>query len=314
MGDFFVLDHTAGCTVSAGHVTSSIEAIAGIFLEALGSGRSSPLPVAANLRFTENGQELELGDGLWGTVTGLGRYRQVFADHERGEVAVFTTVREKSMFSILSARLKVVSGAVAEIETIVARPIPEYFQGFFSKGAEMLEAMGHPDSIWREEIPLADRHSRSELERVADQYFVGLQKNDGQGDYPFAEGCERLENGIKTTNRALPESPDVSATIMSMTCKAQFESGYFRFVDRIRDRRFLVIDQERGIVVAWAFFDHSATVPEVRLTSGETVRVGLVAPFTWQVAEAFKIERGLITRIEAVMAPAPYGMRPNWPQ
>jgi len=35
--------------------------------------------------FTENGQRLELGDGLWHTVTGKGRYALHLADTDRGQ-------------------------------------------------------------------------------------------------------------------------------------------------------------------------------------------------------------------------------------
>ena len=65
--------------------------------------------------------------------------------------------------------------------------------------------------------------------------------------------------------------------------------------------------------MAWVFFDHSGTVPEVTLTNGTTISIGISAPFTWQIAEAFRIENGLITRIEAILQPCPYGMKPNWP-
>jgi hypothetical protein len=157
--------------------------------------------------------------------------------------------------------------------------------------------------------------SRADLRRIADMYFAGLEKNDGKGDYPFADDCDRIENGFQTTNQATPPDTGIYlAHFMTMSCRAQFETGFFRFVDRIRDRRFPVIDVERGVVFALGFFDHSGTVPQVTLTSGETVEVNLRTPFTWEIGEAFKIEKGLIRRIEAAMTQAPYGMRPNWPE
>jgi hypothetical protein len=36
----------------------------------------------------------------------------------------------------------------------------------------------------------------------------------------------------------------------ALGCKAQFETGFFHFVTRIRDRRFAVVDEERGLVLA----------------------------------------------------------------
>ena len=96
-----------------------------------------------------------------------------------------------------------------------------------------------------------------------------------------------------------------------MSAKQQFETGFFRFVTRIRDRRFPVIDEPRGLVFAFAFFDHDGTVRDYALADG-TPRSGIDRPFTWMIAEAFRIERGLLTRIEALMAEVPYGHRSGW--
>lgn len=39
------------------------------FLEALQRRDSSALPLAPDMRYTENGQDIELDDGLWKTFT-----------------------------------------------------------------------------------------------------------------------------------------------------------------------------------------------------------------------------------------------------
>ena len=80
----------------------------------------------------------------------------------------------------------------------------------------------------------------------------------------------------------------------SWGCKEQFESGLLNFVTRIRDRRFVAVDRERGIVFAFGFFDHHNI------------------NFTWQLAELFKVENGLIHRIEAVFHRCPFGMNSGW--
>ena len=71
------------------------------------------------------------------------------------------------------------------------------------------------------------------------------------------------------------------------------------------------IDEPRGLVFAFAFFDHDGTVRDYALADG-TPRSGIDRPFTWMIAEAFRIERGLLTRIEALMAEVPYGHRSGW--
>ena len=131
----------------------------------------------------------------------------------------------------------------------------------------------------REVIPEAKRPSREQLIETANYYFTGLARNDGKGYYPFTADCDRFENGVAMTQT---------------NCKAQFENTLRGVVSRIRDRRFVAVDRERGIVFAFAFFDH------------ENIN------WTWQLGELFKIENGQIRRIEAVFHRAPYGINSGW--
>jgi hypothetical protein len=93
----------------------------------------------------------------------------------------------------------------------------------------------------------------------------------------------------------------------------QFKSGLIHFVTRIRDRRFVAVDEERGLVFSFAFFDHAAgdtrhyTAPDGRAVTG-----GPTTPWTWELAEMFKIEKSKIRRIEAILERAPYGMGSGW--
>jgi hypothetical protein len=113
----------------------------------------------------------------------------------------------------------------------------------------------------------------------ANYYFTALARHDSKGYYPFTEGCVRFENGITSTD----------------DCLAQFTgTSLNNIVDRIRDRRFVAVDRERGIVFSFAFFDH--------------YRIN----WTWQLAELFKIEKGKIRRIEAVFHQAPFGIPSGW--
>lgn len=286
------------------------------FLAALVSRDRSKARLAATLRYTEDGVALPVGEGLWGTATGLGGYRHDFADPASGNAAVFTIVDEGGKKSILSARIRVVGGRIAEAETIVSRA-GLFGGGMGSAGVDALEKMGRPDPLWTEPVPPAERLSRAELQRVANLYFAGLEKNDGKGVYPFSDDCVRLEGGIPTTSRTapLPGIPEggYGQELMRLGCKAQFEQGYYKFLDRIRDRRFALIDPERGVVFTFVFFDHSGTVPQVTLTNGRTVKTNITQPIAWELAEAFKITKGQIRRIEAAMKQAPYGMSSNWP-
>jgi hypothetical protein len=50
------------------------------YLAALVACDPEKLPLAKNARYTENGQELKLGDGMWGPTVTLGSYKLYFAD------------------------------------------------------------------------------------------------------------------------------------------------------------------------------------------------------------------------------------------
>jgi len=302
------------------------------FLNALAAHDRRRAAFAADLRYTENGQHLPPGEGAWATVDRLGGYRHDFVDVESGNIATMATIVEGATRSILVARLAVADGFIREIETIVARPDVMREGGLMAQGAQRLDAAGAADAGWFAPIPEAERMSRDDLRRIANMYFAGLEKNDGKGDYPFADDCIRIENGFHTTGQTEPppgaSSPAPAAhgpdearadgspythNFMAMSAKQQFETGYFAFVDRIRHRRFPIIDPELGVVFAFGFFDHSGTVRSYTLADGRTIPGNLDRPFTWQIGEAFRIENGLMTRIEAVMTPCPYGMPPGWP-
>jgi hypothetical protein len=155
---------------------------------------------------------------------------------------------------------------------------------------------------------------------VANMYFSGLEKNDGKGLYPFAEDCDRLEDGVRTTNnpdfrtgsgfgggQASPINP------ATMSCKEAFESGYFNFVTRIRDRRYVAVDVERGLVFSFVFFDHAAgKYRTFKLADGRDITTGPTSPWTWEIAEIFRIEKGKIRRVEALLEQVPYGMLSGW--
>ena len=271
------------------------------YLEAMLKNRVDPELFAREVKFTENGIRLPLGgEGLWYGMTGIGTYKFYVPDIETQQVAFIGTVIEDTRngdadngegnYVAVAIRLKIVDGLITEVEQLAIRPDVQLFGGGnntspFGNTGDNVENMGEPHPIFREVIPESERMSREELIEVANYYFTGLARNDGKGYYPFTDDCVRFENGIDVLAR--------SGT--RITCKEQFENGsLFNVVSRIRDRRFVAVDRERGIVFAFAFFDHHQI------------------NWTWQLAELFKIENGLIRRIEAVFHRAPFGIPSGW--
>ena len=286
------------------------------YLDAVTDNRPDKVPLATGVRFTEDGQQLVVGDGLWNTMRAKGPYRLFVTDVPAGQVTVLTTIEEdnreqnKGTGALLALRLKVKHLQITEIEQIVVRD---------EKAADRINALGKPNAIYLETVPAEQRMSRADMVSTANKYFSGMQQNDGKGDYPFASDCNRLENGMQSTNAPTPAGqtrpdPKTSTTYSGQwSCLEQFQSGLLHFVNRIRDRRYVAIDQERGIVFAFGFFDHSGGATRTFKTpDGRTVTSGPVQPWTWQLAELFKVEKGQIRKIEAFLQRSPYGMNSGW--
>jgi hypothetical protein len=257
------------------------------YLDAMQAHKVSDDLFARDTKFTENGVRLPLGnEGLWFRMSGKGTYQFYVPDVETQQVAFFGTAREKERNDTLPVaivlRLKIVDKLITEVEQLVIRPEG----GLTSNGgqtarpvstAERVEKMGSPHPIFAEVIPEAKRPSREELIKTANYYFSGLQRNDGKGYYPFTDDCDLYENGNHATNVPM-RNPDTGRTEV-LSCKKQFEVALKNVVSRVRDRRFVAVDRERGIVFACAFFDH------------ENIN------WTWQLGELFKIQDGKIRRI-----------------
>jgi hypothetical protein len=286
------------------------------YLDALVAHDFARLPLTQTVKFTEDGQRLALGDGFWGTATARGAYKFYMDDPAVGQVVYFGTMREAGNPVSLVLRLKIEDKKIAEIETIVVRTGMNPARPN-DTGAESFEKLGGPDPLFLEAIPPAERVSRDELARTANKYFSGMQLNDGKGDYSFfADDCSRVENGQQATQgrntMASSSGPDNSYAVLK-GCRAQFESGLLHFVTRIRDRRFVVLDTEHGVALAFIFFDHSAgNTRTFQTPDGKTITAGPTQPWTWEMAEAFKVEKGKIRRIVAIFQRCPYGMDSGW--
>ncbi|MGH8229878.1 MAG: hypothetical protein ACREU3_18575 [Steroidobacteraceae bacterium] len=277
------------------------------YLAALVAHDPGRLPVTRGVRFTENGQQLDLGDGLWRTMTGLGTYRMIVPDTAAERVVFFGSIREAGMPAMLALHLAIRDHRIAQIETLVQRT-PKSALGF--------EKIGYH---WTAVIPPRERMSRHDLVRIANMYFSGMQQNDGKGVYPFAQDCNRIENGGFTTNQPTPpgqKRPNPKTASMysaQWSCMEQFKSGLIHFVTRIRDRRFVAVDPEHGVVFAFGFFDHSAgNTRTFKIPDGRTITAGPKQPWTWEIAETFQIRHGKIHQIMAIMNHVPYGMTSGW--
>jgi len=237
-------------------------------------------------------------DGLWGTVNAVWDEALEVADTETGNVAWFGIVEEHGNPAYLAARIRVADREIVEVETVVNR-LPDMPKPFGDP-----EAVVH-DPAFAEILPPAERRSRARLVAVADGYFNTVELNDGDIFTQFHPECGRLENGILTTGGGSGPS---NAGSMAEGCEPQLRLGMYRINKRIRERRYPIVDVERGVVVASGFFDHANEFDRYTLTDGREMRTVLKFPNTISLLEAFKIRDGKIYRIEAVFTYVPYFM------
>jgi len=290
-----------------------LENVVDQYLTALVAHDPKRLPLSKDVMYTENDQVIEIGDGFWKTVEGRGNYTHIFADPEFGQVAYMGTMREAGGPILMSLRLRIELGRITEVESVYFKP-----GGGGPNNIAEMDKPHKPEDFWFKPA-YEQKLSRQELISIADAYFSGLQKNDGKGvngtgTYPFTNDCHRIENGSPTTNVPRPANEDPNTiNAFSMDCLSQFKLGYYFVVQNIHDRRYPVVDEERGIVWSHAVFDQG-TVNQGVLSDGRpyTFR-GFNRPSSILVTEAFLIENGKIRRVEMVGPGVVYHMNSPWP-
>lgn len=261
----------------------------------------SSIPWASRVYFTESQVPMMIGDALWGSLTAYGEDATIVADAETGGVVWFGWVEEHGSPSYYAMRMKVEDSKVSEVETIVAR-LEE--PGLFS--ADVKERAAYPELMAT--VPAASRSSRERMVDIAHGYYSTLQQNDGTLFAEFSDDCSWHENGA-----------DVVASLADITgegCGHLFEIGYFKPIDRVRDRAFPVVDEERGLVVAVSTRDQNNHNVTWQTTDGVERKVDDVIYYSHSrgAIELLKIEDGEITAIRSVTNFLPYYMPSPWQQ
>ncbi len=270
------------------------------YLHALAQRDASAIEWASKALTSENNVMLPIGEGLWGTIERIGDYQLRFADPSTRQVGYFGTVHEAIEESAFSLRLKFdADGRVVEAESVVVRQS--------DSGIKFENPRYWDKPILNANV--LDGSPRAEMIRLSNGYFDTLQLNDGTIHTRFHPDCQRVENGVQTTR-----NPDFGkiVPVAALGCEEQFRMGNYRYDDRLRGRRFPMVDEERGLVLAFGFIDHSGRLAEYQLTDGRTVRSPVRRPHSFYLAELFKIDGGAICQIEANFITVPYYMPSPW--
>ena len=212
------------------------------FFTALETQKSSSLPLAPNVKYTENGIEVPIGKGIWETAVKT-TFKRGMVDLQKCGTHTQAIIEEKDNPKpmLYGVRLKIEDEKISEIEAIVVR------------GEQVLDVpaiLATKDQDWEDILPPEQRSSRLAMMAAADDYFELFVKEKKRkvSDLAYSGFCDRWENGAKVTagrtNQGVP--------MPRHDCSPE---GFMDMTETHGPRRFLV-DEETGVVVAYVLFNN----------------------------------------------------------
>jgi hypothetical protein len=258
-----------------------LQQVSDLYFQALVEHNPSVVPFAAEVKYSETGRVMKIGEGLW-RQAGKPTYRMEIFDSETGGIGIDAVLPDGGVPTIVALRLKVENHKITEAESIVVRGDDP---AVFHAPDKLVEV---PRYFTRKIRP-AEQNSRYELRAAADAYFRAFQ-TEGTPDYiraPLLPSTLRFENGVQATNVDLKVHK-------ATTAAEQFDNAMFKGT-KIYDRRYPVVDIETGVVMALVRF-HAPDNPPAGATSSRGDAF---------VAEFFAVEQGKIMQIQATWIQPP---------
>jgi hypothetical protein len=296
------------------------------YLAALVKHDPKAVPFDKDVKFTENTANISVGDGFWETASGGPTEFQVYAaDPVMQQVACLVVMKENGHSDVLfGARLALRRGKISEAEHHVVRDDIAYAMPNLQK----------PRPGLVEDLAPADRTPRDQMLDIGLSYYDALTGEDGTLA-PFAEECERRENGSTSVggkrpapkpSEAKPEfppqgniDPEMAKLGMALaaapnTCEAQISAGVWAYIAEIKNRRLLVIDEQKGLAVGFSNFYHDSKLKVMKLKGipGLESVPSYQGLFNMPAIHFFKIKKGKIYDIEATGLVLPYGTKSGW--
>ena len=281
------------------------------------------LPLADDVRYTENGVPFKPGwGGLWKTIKGMRNYSIHLADPETQQAAWVGTLNENGLLAAVAMRVKVKDGYISEIENIIARPEKSGQWGELA-GATFTMFVPHLLSDLNEDgfdrpaaalLKRTSRASRKSLTDTVDAYFNAYSKQNSSLA-PLAANCVRRENGrFLVMQNGVATSTEKPLTDTSGNLAGWLDAGFLAGLTSISQRRNLLVDRKQGLVLNLALLNNSARNKTVAVKGAGSVPVPdtFLAPWTDLHAQLFKITSGKITHIEDLVRRVPYGQGSGW--
>jgi len=118
------------------------------YLTAVVAHDPKKMPFSADVKYSENYQVLQLGDGFWKTAQARGKYTHIFADPEAGQVASMGTMIEADQPLLMSLRLRIELGRITEVESLYYRT-----GGGGPNNIADMDRPRVPEEMWFKSIP-----------------------------------------------------------------------------------------------------------------------------------------------------------------
>ena len=276
--------------------------LASSYVAALVAHDPSKVPLATDLKFVENVTAKKPGEGLWKTASeGPTTFAVYVPDPVAGQVGFIGMMKADGKPIELALRLKVRHGEIVEAEHLIAAPRDNVLANLRTPRPGLLVV-----------VPKDERSSHAQLLKIGATYYEALVKGDGSLS-PFADDCERHENGMITTGSKLMGSPDGSP---KLGCKTQLDTKVMSYIKRIEPRRVWIADPQTGLVFGLSQFRHPMKEDHVDIVGYPGVKSVPMKfpPFDLPAAHIFKVRGGKIHEIEAMGFMAPYDSKTGWEQ
>jgi hypothetical protein len=290
--------------------------IADDYLAALAARDPGSAPLSDEIVFVENVTTMAPGEGLWASAAGDATgYRIHVPDPLEGAVGIMAIVDRATAGGIvpalLAVRLKIEAGEITEAEHLVADVPPE----------ADLARLDAPRPNLTAAVPERERMPRAELAAIAASYYDALDSNNGNLA-PFADDCERQENGMITAGPGLAPAPFDSVDVngrspppVARDCIGQMSSRRFAYIDSIDNRRVFAVDPVLGLAMGLSHFRQSMSRgPHLMIAAdgSEVMWDEQREPYDLPAAHVFKIAGGEIHEVEAIGVFVPYASATGW--
>jgi hypothetical protein len=279
------------------------------YLSAVIKHDPSAAPLVIGFRQTENAINVRPGNGVWKSMTGLGKVQRRYLDATTGQAAYYGTVEEGSATAVVTVRVRVENRQLTEAEWFLARENDPGLNGPRQPGRppanlhnpQYLSQNPPPDRV----VPREKRADRATLVRIVESYFDAITSHDGSIALTHP-GCGRVENGTpapagRFLPPAAPATPPSGQTAAGPAGPATNDcvSGLQNFNGQmVVARRTPLVDEEAQAVLAYAVFIRRPGSPTPRNVFSE-----------WFFVDEEKIR----TIYTAMFYPSPELAVPNWP-